>query len=113
MAGLTGLLLSTVVLAQTPYILLEACNAMEPASKRLECLRAASGTSGGSTSANRSATAPQSIYSPATTAPRSAMPSTAATSGSNYTVGGRTCYVGPRGGTYTITASGRKNYSGC
>ncbi|NUZ06733.1 YHYH domain-containing protein [Piscinibacter koreensis] len=24
-----------------------------------------------------------------------------------------TCHVGPRGGTYTITASGRKNYSGC
>ena len=24
-----------------------------------------------------------------------------------------TCYVGPRGGTYTITASGGKNYSGC
>lgn len=24
-----------------------------------------------------------------------------------------TCYTGPRGGTYTITASGRKNYSGC
>lgn len=24
-----------------------------------------------------------------------------------------TCYVGPRGGTYTITKSGRKNYSGC
>ena len=23
------------------------------------------------------------------------------------------CYVGPRGGTYTITRSGRKNYSGC
>lgn len=23
------------------------------------------------------------------------------------------CYVGPRGGTYTITASGRKNYNGC
>lgn len=23
------------------------------------------------------------------------------------------CHVGPRGGTYTITASGRKNYSGC
>lgn len=23
------------------------------------------------------------------------------------------CYVGPRGGTYTITASGRKNYDGC
>lgn len=23
------------------------------------------------------------------------------------------CFVGPRGGTYTITKSGRKNYSGC
>lgn len=23
------------------------------------------------------------------------------------------CYVGPRGGTYTITASGSKNYNGC
>ncbi|WP_353401685.1 excalibur calcium-binding domain-containing protein [Pseudophaeobacter arcticus] len=23
------------------------------------------------------------------------------------------CYVGPRGGTYTVTASGRKNYGGC
>ena len=27
--------------------------------------------------------------------------------------GGSTCYVGPRGGTYTITKSGRKNYVGC
>ena len=27
--------------------------------------------------------------------------------------GGPTCYVGPRGGTYTITKSGRKNYAGC
>lgn len=26
---------------------------------------------------------------------------------------GPTCYVGPRGGTYTITPSGRKNYAGC
>jgi len=24
-----------------------------------------------------------------------------------------TCHVGPRGGTYTITSSGRKNYNGC
>ncbi|WP_084513580.1 YHYH domain-containing protein [Azovibrio restrictus] len=23
------------------------------------------------------------------------------------------CYVGPRGGTYTITKSGKKNYGGC
>lgn len=28
-------------------------------------------------------------------------------------VGGPTCYTGPRGGTYTITKSGRKNYKGC
>jgi len=26
---------------------------------------------------------------------------------------GQTCYTGPRGGTYTITASGHKNYGGC
>lgn len=26
---------------------------------------------------------------------------------------GQTCFVGPRGGTYTITASGKKNYGGC
>lgn len=24
-----------------------------------------------------------------------------------------TCYVGPKGGTYTLTASGKKNYKGC
>ena len=29
------------------------------------------------------------------------------------TSGGKTCYTGPRGGTYTITRSGKKNYSGC
>ncbi|WP_183035973.1 YHYH domain-containing protein [Cupriavidus sp. UME77] len=29
------------------------------------------------------------------------------------TSSGQTCYTGPRGGTYTITASGRKNYGGC
>ncbi|WP_238446614.1 YHYH domain-containing protein [Azohydromonas australica] len=27
--------------------------------------------------------------------------------------GSPTCHVGPRGGTYTITSSGRKNYAGC
>lgn len=26
---------------------------------------------------------------------------------------GPTCYTGPKGGTYTITKSGKKNYSGC
>ncbi|WP_375136317.1 YHYH domain-containing protein [Azohydromonas australica] len=27
--------------------------------------------------------------------------------------GSAACHVGPRGGTYTITSSGRKNYAGC
>ena len=31
----------------------------------------------------------------------------------SYSVGGQTCFVGPRGGTYTITKSGKKNYGGC
>ena len=25
----------------------------------------------------------------------------------------RICYTGPRGGRYTITSTGRKNYNGC
>lgn len=25
----------------------------------------------------------------------------------------KTCHTGPRGGTYTVTANGNKNYSGC
>ena len=94
--------------AQTPPILLEACNAMEPASKRLECLRAANGVGGSSSSAtaNRAATtSPQPLYAPST--------ARAAIATRHSHAGGQTCHVGPRGGTYTITASGRKNYSGC
>lgn len=94
--------------AQTPAILLEACNAMEPASKRLECLRAANGVQAPS---SRTSPAPQAMYSAPATA--SVPARAAASSGSSRTVGGQTCYVGPRGGTYTITASGRKNYGGC
>lgn len=42
----------------------------------------------------------------------------AVTSGGSSTGGGSSsstpiCYVGPRGGTYTITKNGNKNYSGC
>ncbi|AUR05120.1 hypothetical protein PhaeoP72_03183 [Phaeobacter inhibens] len=32
---------------------------------------------------------------------------------SSYRSSSSRCYVGPRGGRYTITASGRKNYGGC
>ncbi len=43
---------------------------------------------------------------PARTAPHTPL-------GSTYRPSPPTCYVGPRGGTYTITKSGKKNYSGC
>jgi hypothetical protein len=42
--------------------------------------------------------------SSAATTPRQAAPVAPA---------GPICYVGPRGGTYTITKSGKKNYAGC
>ena len=83
--------------AQIPLILLEACNSMEPASKRMQCLKAA----------NRSRSASPSSVStkPAYAAPTSAKSNT----GQRDT----TCRVTPSGDTYTITASGRKNYEGC
>lgn len=93
--------ITTAALAQTPTILLEACNQMEPASKRLECLRAAHGVA-------RQSPAPQPFAGPASS--RSLSPST---SRAAPTTSGQTCFVGPRGGTYTITASGKKNYGGC
>jgi hypothetical protein len=98
---------SWVAMAQTPSILLEACNAMEPASKRLECLRAASGQ-------RDQAAASYGSPSPAhgTSAQRQSFASTT-TAAAPRATGGQTCFTGPRGGTYTITASGRKNYSGC
>lgn len=114
MKGIALLIACVVVCtaqAQTPSILLEACNQMEPASKRLECLRAANRPSGSSSAPQPTAsrtTAPQSAYSAVTPSKPPATPVSSFT-----TSGGKTCYVGPRGGTYTITASGRKNYSGC
>lgn len=83
--------------AQISPILLEACNAMEPASKRMECLKAANRSG----SSAPSGSVAQSTYTSPTTAKSFA--------GQRDT----TCHVGPRGGTYTITASGRKNYAGC
>ncbi|WP_206169579.1 hypothetical protein [Variovorax guangxiensis] len=92
--------------AKTPSILLEACNAMEPLSKRQECLRAANDLGRGGSSTG-STTMQQPLYS------RTNSRAAALSSNGNYKVGSRTCHVGPRGGTYTITASGRKNYNGC
>ena len=123
--------------AGTAPILLEACNLFDERDKRLECLRAANGLGAGSSAqgtsrpgrpepvrsampntlgafdgapgAARSSGSPSSYPTPsayqAPSAPSSRGPARAS--------GGATCYTGPRGGTYTITASGRKNYGGC
>lgn len=45
--------------------------------------------------------------------PQRAQPAAAARSAPQQGYEPGKCYVGPRGGTYTITKSGRKNYSGC
>lgn len=96
--------------AQVPSVLLEACSALEPASKRLECLRAANqnaqpGTSG---AASQPAYRPPTPSSPSTSYNFTPAPNT-----SYLAPSGKTCFVGPRGGTYTVTKSGKKNYGGC
>jgi hypothetical protein len=45
--------------------------------------------------------------------PRHLVPQAGAAAAAPQIPGRPACYVGPRGGTYTITASGRKNYPGC
>lgn len=95
------LLIGTFASAQVPTILLEACNQMEPATKRLECLKAAAGT----------AQRPQ--VSQPLTATGSSRSAIASTGSAAPTSSNQTCFVGPRGGTYTITRSGKKNYGGC
>lgn len=103
---IAALVLVTQVAAEVPDILLEACSLLDSPSKRVECLRAADGQSRGSASAR--SPQPQSLMAaPTARAPsvQSAAPSVGASDS--------TCYVGPRGGTYTITKSGRKNYGGC
>src|SRR5687768_8949858 len=45
--------------------------------------------------------------------PQGAAAPSAARAAATPNPSGPTCHVGPRGGTYTITKSGKKNYSGC
>lgn len=105
-----GALLAIVTgacVAQVPAVLLEACNSMEPASKRLECLRAANHN-------GQATPAAQPVYRAPAPSPSANSYNFAPTPNNSYTApGGKTCYVGPRGGTYTITKSGKKNYGGC
>lgn len=96
--------------AQVPAILIEACSLLEPASKRVECLQVANRQN----ACTSTSYTPQTAYSavPNSVAPRTT--NTAAAPRTNFSsLGGQTCYVGPRGGTYTITKSGKKNYGGC
>lgn len=94
---------------QVAPILLQACGQMEPASKRSECLRAANQVppAGETAGPSRRVGASSALAGPAAQhhAPKKSKSLVAGT--------GQTCYTGPRGGTYTITKSGRKNYSGC
>jgi hypothetical protein len=104
------LVAASAAFAQVPAVLLEACNSLEPAAKRLECLRAANQkaepSSGGA--------APQPAYRSPPQSPPANSYNFAPTPNTSYSApGGKTCFVGPRGGTYTITKSGKKNYGGC
>ncbi|WP_139146995.1 hypothetical protein [Hydrogenophaga sp. PML113] len=109
--GLVVLAASPIhALAQVPAILLEACSQLEPASKRVECLKAANGQ----TQARSNSLAPHPAYAaPARPTSPSAAQFAPAPNTSYTSPSGKTCYVGPRGGTYTITKSGKKNYGGC
>jgi hypothetical protein len=96
--------------AQVPEVLLEACNALGSAAKRLECLRAANQNS----RPGAGGTAPQPAYRPPAQSPSANPNNFAPTPNTSYSApSGKTCFVGPRGGTYTITKSGKKNYGGC
>lgn len=106
LAPIVALAVVKQVAAKVPEVLLEACSLLDLPDRRIECLRAANGQNRGSAMAHRAQ--PQALMaSPTVRTPsaRSAAPS--------FGSGGRTCYVGPRGGTYTITKSSRKNYDGC
>lgn len=99
-------LFAGVVAAQVPAVLLEACNALEPATRRLECLRAAN--------QNAQPSAVQPAYRAPAPSPSANSYNFAPTPNTSYSaLSGKTCFVGPRGGTYTITKSGKKNYGGC
>lgn len=96
--------------AQVPAILIEACSLLESAPKRIECLQAANKTA----DSGARAYAPQPVYSATPSSSAAGAAQFAPPPNSSFTApSGQTCFVGPRGGTYTITKSGRKNYGGC
>lgn len=103
--------------ATPPEILVEACQQFSEPAKQQQCLRAVreqdaicadSARMGG---ANSRADADAAYVAPDMAQPLYAAPKRARRSSSSSS--SSTCYVGPRGGTYTITRSGKKNYGGC
>lgn len=105
-------------LMRLPLALLILC-APTVASARFECVDSAGkvtiqqapcGTQGKQQPLNPRAEAPpkQADQAPMSAA-SGAVPKQAPSKPSNSS----SCYTGPRGGTYTITRSGKKNYAGC
>lgn len=99
---------SPLAQAEVAPILVEACNLFQLPGKRAQCLRAAEQSATSTTNS----TGQQRNFA-ASSVRNSASSSAAAKASTARSSGGATCYTGPRGGTYTITASGRKNYNGC
>lgn len=96
--------------AQVPAILIEACSLLDSAPKRIECLQAANKSADTGTKTY----APQPVYSARPSSNAMGAAQLAPAPNSSFTAhSGQTCFVGPMGGTYTITKSGRKNYGGC
>lgn len=106
-----ALLPATHAIAQVPDVMLEACSLLESPSKRVECLRAANSRSGPSTA--YSPPVQSFIATPANRASANRTPNVQSAAAPSYGAADGTCHVGPRGGAYTITKSGRKNYGGC
>lgn len=107
---LVALAASTFAQAAVPPILAEACNLFPQAAKRAQCLQAADQQPGGMVGSSQQ----RSLASQTPSKAGSTQSSLAAKQPKARTgAGGSTCYTGPRGGTYTITPSGRKNYNGC
>lgn len=73
------------------------------------------GTTGTTTTGSTGSTTPPTTGTSGsgTTTSTGSTGTTTTTTGTGRTTTGKTCYVGPRGGTYTLTSSGKKDYSGC
>lgn len=101
-----------IVSAAPAPILIEACGLFKQAAKRAECLRAADErTSGGGYASAGGAR--YNLTQPVASRQSQSTSAVVARPARKHASEDSTCYVGPRGGTYTITASGRKNYNGC